>query len=186
MRELHLYRDIHSMSGACARLIASNIVTYQKKSERVSIILAGGNTPRETYNILAGLLSRNDCPEWVDWFTGDERWVPPSHTESNERAVRQSLLEPLNIPRSHIHSWEAAKGEVNKTAARYDKLLEDYFNRQNRRPHILLLGMGADGHTASLFPGGKYLLKSGEYCEVSPEMPRNAAAVSGAVPSVAA
>ena len=110
--------------------------------------LAGGRTPDPVYRELAAGSS-------VDWqqvhvFFGDERAVPPDHPDSNYRTVRLALLSRVPIPAAQVHRMEAERADREAAAREYERLLPP-------RLDVLLLGMGTDGHTASLFPGSAAL-----------------------------
>ena len=111
----------------------------------VNLTLSGGETPRGGYQRLA----RNPNLPWdrVDIFFGDERAVPPSHPESNFRMAMESLLSRIPIPPEQVHRMVAEDPDLDAAARRYETLLPDTLD-------VLVLGIGDDGHTASLFPGG--------------------------------
>ena len=119
--------------------------------------LSGGLTPRLLYQILAGraLLGRI---EWnnVQLFQVDERCVPPDHPDSNYRMIREALLDSGEIPPENFHRMQAEEADLEKAARDYAAELARVLEPQNGlRPRldIVFLGMGPDGHTASLFPG---------------------------------
>ena len=119
--------------------------------------LSGGLTPRLLYQILAGraLLGRI---EWknVQLFQVDERCVPPDHPDSNYRMIREALLDSGEIPPGNFHRMQAEEADLEKAARDYAAELARVLEPQNGlRPRldIVFLGMGPDGHTASLFPG---------------------------------
>lgn len=114
----------------------------------VSFALAGGSTPAPVYLALA---ARDRVP-WarIEIFFGDERAVPPDHPESNFRMARETLLEPLGLSDDRVHRMEAGRTDRDRAADEYAGLLPE-------RLDVLLLGVGTDGHTASLFPGGPAL-----------------------------
>ena len=140
-----------------AHTAAEHIVSLAKESitdrGRFKIALAGGGTPVDTYQALAS-------PEFsprVDWervhvFWGDERPVPPHHEDSNYRMTRQNLLKDVPIPKENIHRMQGEL-EPHKAAENYQQTLRELFDQQPPRLDLILLGMGRDGHTASLFPG---------------------------------
>ncbi len=119
---------------------------------RFSIALSGGTTPRIIFCVLAS-------PEFashVDWsrvhfFWGDERAVPPENPESNFRLAYEHLLQPLDISPKNIHRIEGEFPPA-EAAARYDAHLTAFFGAEPRRFDLIHLGLGEDGHTASLFP----------------------------------
>lgn len=110
--------------------------------------LAGGRTPEPIYRALAS----GSGVDWrrVDVFFGDERAVPPDHADSNYRMVRQALLSLVPIPASQVHRMEAERPDREAAAREYERALPP-------RLDVLVLGMGPDGHTASLFPGSAAL-----------------------------
>lgn len=120
-------------------------------SSRFSVALAGGSTPRALFELLAGDAYRNR----VDWpnvhvYFGDERTVPPDHRDSNYGMARATLLSKVPIPETQVHRM---RGEIDpqEAAKEYGQLLKDQFGDGGL--DLILLGMGDDGHTASLFPG---------------------------------
>jgi 6-phosphogluconolactonase len=119
--------------------------------------LAGGSTPEQLYTLLASpaYVRRIDWAH-VHFFWGDERCVPPEHHDSNYRMARSSLLDVVKPPESNVHRMQGEL-EPSEAAARYQIELERAFDGAptDRFPRfdLILLGMGADGHTASLFPG---------------------------------
>jgi 6-phosphogluconolactonase len=121
---------------------------------RFSLGLSGGSTPRTLFELLASSAFASQI-EWprVHLFWGDERCVPPDHADSNYRMTRQVLLDRIPVPAENIHR---ICGELSPTeaAVEYERDLKTYFGSDALpRFDMLLLGMGTDGHTASLFPG---------------------------------
>lgn len=132
---------------ACAEAIARHLA----QSTAPSLVLAGGSTPEATYALLAQ--EYRTALDWgrVHFFFGDERCVGPDHPKSNYGMARRSLLEPLAVPAQHVHRM---LGELGGDAAaeRYERLLEAAAEFS-----VVLLGMGPEGHTASLFPNSPAL-----------------------------
>ena len=123
-----------------------------------SLSLSGGSTPKAIYELLAHGEFRSSV-EWtkVHVFWGDERCVPPSHPESNYRMACESMLDTVRIPKSNIHRIPAEK-TPDQAAESYERELKSFFgNTSLPRFDLMLLGMGDDGHTASLFPGTSIL-----------------------------
>ncbi|HEY7634864.1 MAG TPA: 6-phosphogluconolactonase [Gemmatimonadales bacterium] len=113
-----------------------------------ALALAGGHTPEPAYRELA----RASSVDWrrVQVFFGDERSVPPDHADSNYRMVQAALLSRVVIPAGQIHRMEAERADRDAAARDYERVMPP-------RLDILLLGIGPDGHTASLFPGSPAL-----------------------------
>lgn len=120
---------------------------------RFSVALSGGSTPKVLFEMLASERFR-DLVDWskVYFFWGDERSVPPDHKDSNFRMANDAMLKPLNIPEANIFRIQAEKGAA-EAAALYRQVLAEFFAPDEfPRFDLLYLGMGDDGHTASLFP----------------------------------
>ena len=129
---------------------------------RFSVALSGGSTPRRLYEILAGPPFRDRFP-WArtHLFWGDERFVPPDHADSNLRMARQALLDHVPIPPAQVHPMPTS-GTLQQAAAEYQATLSAYYGAESldmSRPlfDVMLLGLGDNGHTASLFPGAAAL-----------------------------
>jgi 6-phosphogluconolactonase len=119
---------------------------------RFSLVLSGGSTPRSIYQVLAEPEKSNR----IDWscthiFWGDERAVPPDHPDSNYRMAKQALLEHIPIPPENVFR---IKGELSPgdAAEEYEEQIETFFKGRDKHFDLILLGLGGDGHTASLFP----------------------------------
>ncbi|PYS50076.1 MAG: 6-phosphogluconolactonase [Acidobacteria bacterium] len=125
---------------------------------RFSVALSGGSTPKRAYELLAG----EDYRDELDWskvhiFFGDERCVPPDDAESNYRMANEAMLSRLPIPARNIHRVQGV-GDASANARLYEDELRTFFNDAAwPRFDLVLLGMGEDGHTASLFPGSSAL-----------------------------
>lgn len=120
---------------------------------RFSVALSGGSTPRRLY---ASLVDAKLPWGMVHVFFGDERHVSPDHPDSNFRMARESLLSKIAIPRANVHRIQAEIGDAENAAREYEAELRRSFElRPGELPRLdlVLLGLGADGHTASLFPG---------------------------------
>ena len=152
------------------------IHTALQERSRAIIVLAGGNTPREAYRMLAHAMTEEKVPtDRLAWLFGDERWVPVADPQSNEGMARECLLGPLDAPPATVVSWEAGRGEPVECAARYAQKTREAL--QGREADLVFLGMGADGHTASLFPDATVHLSGGKSVAVGPDVPGFAAAV---------
>ena len=127
---------------------------------RFTVALSGGSTPKALHGVLADRSARD--PKIVDWarvqiFFGDERHVPPDHADSNFRMANETLLSKVPIPSANVHRVRCELPDAAQAATEYDKELVSAFQLkgvdQLPRFDLILLGMGPDGHTASLFPG---------------------------------
>jgi 6-phosphogluconolactonase len=124
---------------------------------RFLLALAGGSTPRRLYE----MLSKPPFSDSIDWsdthvFFGDERCVPPDQPESNYRMAREALLDHVSVPEENVHRMHG-EDDPERAADAYEQMLHDFFGAKEGPParsfDEALLGMGLDGHTASLFPG---------------------------------
>jgi 6-phosphogluconolactonase len=128
-----------------------------------TLSLAGGSTPRKLYGLLGSAPEFHDFP-WQEThlFFGDERHVPPTHIDSNYLMVSSTLLVSGLVPAANVHRICAELPDANMAALNYDVEMHEFFGENLRRDgfprfDVVLLGMGPDGHTASLFPGTKAL-----------------------------
>ena len=138
------------------------------------VALAGGSTPKALYRLLAAEPFRNRI-DWtkVYFFLGDERNVPENNAESNFRMINENLFEPLQVPEANIYHWNAGKKPPEETAKEYEIamswiFIEDEEERTRPAFDLILLGMGTDGHTASLFPHTKALRVSQRFAVANP------------------
>lgn len=149
-----IYSDLDTLSHAAAQGFMELADRYIEKQGRFNVALAGGSTPRRMYEYLA----TDEFTDRIDWsrvffYFGDERSVPHDHPDSNYRMARLALFDRVTIPPSNIHPFDTEL-EVRKSAASYARLLLNTLPREEGLPcfDLILLGMGPDGHTASLFP----------------------------------
>lgn len=152
MSEFRVYPDAESLAHAAAEHFVTLAAETIARRGQFTVALAGGSTPQATYNLLA----TEEFAARVDWsrvhvLWGDERCVPPDHPDSNYRVAREALLDKVPIPTANVHRIQ---GELPPymAATVYQSELEAVLSI-NGRFDLILLGMGADGHTASLFPG---------------------------------
>lgn len=152
--EIIVCRDAAELNRRAAEQFVALASEAQGRRGRFAVALSGGSTPQALYALLASseYRGRIDWPR-VHLFWGDERCVPPDHPESNFRMVRESLLSKVEIPPENIHPMAGAM-EPKAAAAEYEDALRRFFNSTGLpRFDLILLGLGEDGHTASLFPG---------------------------------
>ena len=134
-------RDV--LADAAARWIAAAVADAARERGRCTLALAGGSTPRAVHARLATLPVPWNA---VDIFFGDERCVPPDDPRSNYRMAEETLLRLVPVAPARVHRIHGEMADPDAAARAYERELPD-------RLDVLLLGMGADGHTASLFPG---------------------------------
>lgn len=145
---VRLHETPEKLAEAAARAFVEEAARAVDERGHFAVALAGGSTPKATYEVLA-----RDHAGDVDWpnvhvFFGDERTVPPDHEDSNYRMARESLLE--RVPVGSVYRM---RGELppNEAAASYEDELEEFFG-EAPAIDLVMLGIGDDGHTASLFP----------------------------------
>ena len=148
-------RIVAADAAAMARLAAEWLADEARLSATLrgacTLGLAGGSTPRPAYEALAEPPLRGAIPwDRVQVFFGDERAVPPDHPDSNFRMVNEALIKRVDIPAENVHRMEAEADDLERAADRYAALLPEALD-------VLVLGVGPDGHTASLFPGSPAL-----------------------------
>ena len=143
------------------RVAAQTFVTVAQEAiaahGQMVVALAGGSTPKQLYSLLATDTFRPHIPwDRTHVFWGDERHVPPDHQDSNYRMACEALLTHVPLPEDHVHRIHGEMPNAEKAANHYEQELRDYFQLSaHERPRfdLVLLGMGPEGHTASLFPG---------------------------------
>lgn len=140
-------------TGSLARAAAAFIVEVGRKAaadrDRFDLVLSGGRTPEAAYRWLAAEYCADALWVHTHFWWGDERCVPPSDAASNYRLACLALLEPLGVASVQVHRIKAERGP-GSAAADYERIFPV-------RPDLVLLGVGVDGHTASLFPGSPAL-----------------------------
>ncbi len=153
--ELQIFADLETLSHAVARQFAAIATQAVAAHRRFSVVLSGGGTPQTLYRLLAQQPYRDQLP-WAQThvFWGDERCVAPDHAQSNYYQARVALLNHVAILPNHIYRVQSEL-EPASAASDYAGQLQIFAARGQAWPRfdLVLLGMGNDGHTASLFPG---------------------------------
>lgn len=148
--------DVEALAhAAAARTVA---IVAATEGERIAICLSGGSTPRRLYELLAANVPAALPWGRIHWFFGDERMVPPDSPDSNARMARDALLSAAPIPADHVHAVPTVGVSVEEAARAYAAELAGFYGSETLDParplfDLTLLGIGEDGHTASLFPG---------------------------------
>lgn len=158
---LEVFRDAATLSAVVASRIADLAGRKTRQGRRFTMALSGGTTPKRLYQLLSAKpYRRSICWKKVHIFWIDERCVGPQHPKSNFRMAQQTLLAKVPIPARNIHRVVAERCSPKSAAAGYERLLREFFHLPpGRLPKfdLMLLGVGVDGHVASLFPESRAL-----------------------------
>jgi 6-phosphogluconolactonase len=155
--------DADALAAAAADHVVAVLREALVQRDFAHVALAGGSTPRAA-NALLAAPPRHGTVDWtrvVFWF-GDERCVPPDDKDSNYRMNRETLLDPLGIDPAHVHRMRG-EDDPGAAAADYDAVLRRELGEEPRLD-LVLLGMGPEGHTASLFPGTIGAIDKDKHC----------------------
>ena len=156
-RDIHVYPSTQALLESAARHVLDHAQQAIAARDSFAIALAGGSTPKGLYAMLASPPFRNQL-DWtrIRFFWGDERHVPPDHADSNYRMAHEALLRHLPISAAQVHRVPGELPDAQAAADQYEAALREQFEVSEPdvpRFDLILLGMGPDGHTASLFPG---------------------------------
>ncbi|MEO1517521.1 MAG: 6-phosphogluconolactonase [Bacteroidota bacterium] len=164
MPKMHIYQDNQAVAAAFAAYLEEQI----RGAKYFHMALSGGSTPKALFAHLAAAYA-----DRIDWqklhlYWGDERCVPPDDEQSNYRMTHEQLLQHVDIPTENIHRVRGEE-EPAVEVQRYGHLIESRLPIVNGRPSfdLVILGMGADGHTASIFPHEMELLTAADHCAVA-------------------
>ena len=171
MRRQTIYRVYPSkilLAESLARELATDIRKTERRKNPYTIALSGGTTPVHLFTQLADKYSKI-----IDWrkvkiFWVDERCVAPEDSESNYGMTRKVLLDRIDIPSVNVFRMKGEADPVSE-AERYAEVIAEHTRKRNKLPYLdtVLLGMGEDGHTASIFPGNDGLLRSKKICDTA-------------------
>jgi 6-phosphogluconolactonase len=175
---------IQSSPKETAQAFAEYLVKKQKTAKRLTIALSGGSTPKLLFDILS-----SEYVNEIDWnkihlFWGDERCVAPTDEQSNYKMTLEHLISKVGIPETNVHRI-LGENDPEIEAERYSNLLQTELEQANGLPQfdIIMLGLGEDGHTASIFPHQMELLTSDKVCAVAihPESGQHRVSLTGKV-----
>ena len=161
--ELEIVTGARKLSQATAELFVHLTQRAVREKGMFSVALAGGSTPQELYELLADEREGyRDKLSWdkIQFFWGDERHVPPDSIESNYRMATEAMLTKVPVPSENVHRIKSENTDAATAANEYEQKLREVFNLgQGELPcfDLVLLGLGTDGHTASIFPYSEVL-----------------------------
>lgn len=185
MTHLQVFLDAPAIFRAAADLIALRAHQAVRQRGKFNIVLSGGSTPHGLYAHLASE-SRDRVPwQHTHFFWGDERLVPPDHPDSNYNMAFETMLSHVPVPPENIHRVRTELCNPELMVADYVRELRDFFRlREGAFPRfdIVLLGLGADGHTASLFPDTTALLEQNHLVTLNRVEKLDAARITMTVP----
>ncbi len=154
--EIYIFNSLEKVSHALAEMIMKISNDAVMKNGKFSLVLSGGRTPRRLYSLLASEYADKIVWEAVHLFWGDERCVARDHPDSNYAMASQTLISKIQIPAQNIHRIHTELHPPEKAAESYEEMLREFFNNPEDKISsafdVILLGVGPDGHTASLFP----------------------------------
>ena len=155
--DLRVFPDVNELSLRAAEAVVKTINDAVRLAGRCSLVLSGGNTPRTLHGLLASRFREQIPWAHVHVFWGDERYVPPGDAHSNYRMAKETLLDHVPCPASNVHPMPTRASDPDAAARDYEAMLGSYFSDAPPAFDLVLLGLGPEGHTASLFPGSSAL-----------------------------
>ena len=163
-REIQIVANVPALARAAAKVFVASAKEAVAERGRFTVVLSGGSTPKALYSLLS---TEPELRSQVPWektycFFGDERHVPPSHEESNYRMAKEALLSKAPLKPAHVFRIRGELRDPDRSATQYASALRDFFKiKHGQLPlfDLVLLGMGSEGHTASLFPGTSALFE---------------------------
>lgn len=158
---VRVFADPEGVARAAAEEFERRVLQKVQSHGDFAVALSGGSTPKRLYALLATPPFADTMPwERVHFFWGDERAVAPEHPDSNYGTAREALFDRISIPPGNVHRIPAEQPDPETAASAYESTLRRFFRLASAalpRFDLIFLGMGADGHTASLFPGSDAL-----------------------------
>jgi 6-phosphogluconolactonase len=151
--------SVYPDADAVADAVASWLLAQAAGKERFTVSLSGGSTPKRLYERLASPTYRDRFPwDRTEWFFGDERFVPKDDKDSNYRMVNEAMLSRVPASPDSVHAFDTALASPEEAAIAYEEELKCFYGADALDParplfDVTLLGLGPDGHTASLIPG---------------------------------
>ena len=158
--DLRVCADIRELSLRAGEAAVRTISEAARSRGRCSLVLAGGSTPRTLYGLLASRFEQEIPWSLVHVFWGDERYVPLADAKSNYRMAKETLLDHVPCPAANVHPMPTHFASPEAAARDYEATLRTFFAGERPCFDLVLLGLGPEGHTASLFPGSPVLAES--------------------------
>ena len=156
-RRLQVFADPAALARAAAEELTRRAVAAVRADGLATVALSGGSTPKVLYALLADEPAFRERLPWAQthFFFGDERTVPPDHKDSNFRMAKEAMFDKLGdrLPAANVHRIHGEEAEPAKAAADYGREILAFTGHERPRFDLVLLGMGPEGHTASIFPG---------------------------------
>jgi 6-phosphogluconolactonase len=184
IREIEIFSSPETLANKLAGDLSGLINESAEKNISFTLALSGGNTPKFLFPVIAGSLKDSVAWEKVHIFWVDERCVPPDDPESNYGMAKSLLLDTIKIPSENLHRIIGEK-PPSEEALRYAAEIAAFTVTRRRLPmfDLILLGLGNDGHTASIFPGNDKSFHSEKICEtaVHPVSHQNRITITGSV-----
>jgi len=161
--ELTITKDLEELSIEVAGWVCHCIERTLETQDRFSLVLSGGNTPKNLFRLLA----TEKFSHRIDWnkihfFWGDERWVPATDDRNNSKMAMESLLNYVPVVKEQVHIIRTDIDPA-KSAVAYEKTLRQYFGDEDHKFDLVLLGLGSDAHTLSLFPGYPVVMEKSKW-----------------------
>jgi 6-phosphogluconolactonase len=164
--DVRVFPDLSQASQALAERLVEEVKDVLTTSDCFSMVLSGGKTPRFLYRLLAGEYMGEISWERVHLFWGDERCVPLDSKESNFAMANEAMISKVQLPPENIHRIPAEITPPEKAAETYERMLQEFFKPEEKDSFLFdatILGIGEDGHTASLFPGSSALVEKNQW-----------------------
>jgi 6-phosphogluconolactonase len=165
MTRIEVAESVDALSHTVAEQFVRLTTDVIRERGRCTVALSGGSTPKAVYRALAAEPFRSRVLwEWIHFFWGDERHVPPDHVDSNYRMAMEALLSCVPVTDAQIHRIHSERADAERAAQQYDDEVRAFFGNDVPRFDLVHLGLGKDGHTASLFPGTQALDERKRFC----------------------
>jgi 6-phosphogluconolactonase len=163
---IKIFKNTNEIAEAIAKLLIDLLKEHGDKP--IHIALSGGNTPKIIFTYLNEIYGYKLANNRFHFWWGDERCVPPTNNESNFKWANELWLKPIGIPETNIHRI-LEENDLVPEATRYSEEMKKWVEIMNGAPRfdLIMLGLGDDGHTASIFPNQMNLLSSENWCEVA-------------------